>query len=175
MKHKALLLWSWLVWLITLPLPDMPLVRRLRGLLYGVFMRRCGSNFQVGFNVTLRGLENLSIGNDVYIAPGSVVLAGADVSLEDGVQLAFYSVLTDGGHSLQEGSYRFGPRVEAPLHIAAGTWIGAHVTIVAGVRIGRSVVIGANSVVTKDIPDGVLAAGVPAVVVRKNLSEGEQR
>lgn len=168
MKHRLLLLWSWFVWLVTLPLPDMPIVRRLRGVLYGAFMKRCGANFQVGFNVTIRGLENLCVGNDVYIAPGSVILAGLDITLEDGVQVAFYSVLTDGGHSLQEGSYRFGPRVQSQLHIAAGTWIGAHVTVVAGVRIGRSVIVGANSVVTRDIPDGVLAAGVPAVVVRKN-------
>jgi acetyltransferase-like isoleucine patch superfamily enzyme len=168
MKHKLLLLWSWLVWLLTLWLPDMPVVRRLRGALFGIFMKHCGANFQVGFNVTIRGLENLSVGNDVYLAPGAVILAGLGITLEDGVQVAFYSVLTDGGHSLHEGSYRFGPRVQAKLHIAAGTWLGAHVTVVAGVHIGRGVIVGANSVVTRDIPDGVLAAGVPATVVRKN-------
>jgi acetyltransferase-like isoleucine patch superfamily enzyme len=168
MRHKLSLLWSWFVWLTTLALPDVPCVRRLRGRLYGFLMKRCGRNFQVGFNVTIRGLENFSVGDDVYIAPGSIILAGHDISLGDGVQLAFYTVLTDGGHTLKDSSYRFGAREQRPVRIEAGTWLGAHVTVVPGVTIGRSVVIGANSVVTRDIPDSVLAAGVPAVVVRKN-------
>jgi maltose O-acetyltransferase len=167
-SHKLLLLWSWFVWLTTLPLPDLPAVRRLRGILYGLFMHRRGPNLQIGFNVIIRGLENLSVGRDVYIAPGVVILAGERIELGDGVQLAFYSVLTDGGHTLQNGSYRFGARSQRPLSIGAGTWIGAHVTVVAGVNIGSSVVVGANSVVTRDLPDRVLAAGVPATVVRRN-------
>lgn len=174
MRHKVSLLWSWFVWIMTLPMPDLPSVRRLRGWLYGLLMRKRGSNFQVSFNVTIRGLENLSVGNDVYIAPGVVILAGKDISLGDGVQLAFYSVLTDGGHTRKDDSYRFGPRVQCPIRIDAGAWLGAHVTVVAGVTIGRCAVIGANSVVTRDIPSEVLAAGVPAVVLRRDSSSDSQ-
>lgn len=175
MKHRLLLLLSWFVSIATFALPDIPVVRRARGFFYGLFMHKCGTNFQVGFNVTIRGLENLSVGNDVYIAPGSVILAGTQIELGDGVQLAFYTVLTDGEHTLKEGSYRFGARAQRPVHIAAGTWIGAHVTVVAGVRIGRRVVVGANSVVTSDLPDGVLAAGVPAKVIRDSSGERSQQ
>lgn len=170
MRHKLSLLWSWFVWLTTFALPDLPSVRRLRGWLYALAMKRCGRNFQVGFNVTIRGLENLSVGNDVYFAPGVIILAGHDISLGDGVQLAFYTVLTDGGHTMKDASYRFGPRAQRRVCIESGTWLGAHVTVVSGVTIGRSVVIGANSVVTRDIPERVLAAGVPAEVLRKNDS-----
>jgi maltose O-acetyltransferase len=53
-----------------------------------------------------------------------------------------------------------------PVSIGANTWIGGGVTINPGVSIGADVVIGSGSVVTRSIPDRVLAAGVPARVLR---------
>jgi maltose O-acetyltransferase len=52
--------------------------------------------------------------------------------------------------------------------IGDDTWIGGNVTILPGVHIGADVVIGAGSVVTRDIPDGVIAVGNPCRVLRKN-------
>lgn len=166
MNHKTALLWSWLVWAMTFFMPDVSAIRRLRGVLYGMGMKGRGRNFQVSSNVIIRGLENLTVGDNVYLAPGVVVLAGDSISLGNDVQVAFYCVLTDGNHTANDGSYRFGARAQSPIRIEAGSWIGSHVTVVAGVRIGSGVVIGANSVVTRDIPDGVLAAGVPAAILR---------
>lgn len=159
------------MWATTLLLPDVPVLMRFRGFLFGFGMMGCGKNFQVAGNVMLRGLENISVGRDVYLAPGAVILAGKGVVLEDGVQVAFYSVLTDGNHTAKDGSYRFGLRSQSPILIGAGTWIGAHVTVVAGVKIGRCAVIGANSVVTREIPDGALAVGVPASVLSERRGD----
>ena len=71
----------------------------------------------------------------------------------------------DQGISIQEN---------ARIEIGSGSWIGTKVTIIGNVRIGRHCVIGANSVVTKDIPDYCVAAGVPAKVIRKYDPETRQ-
>lgn len=54
------------------------------------------------------------------------------------------------------------------MKIDDDTWIGGNVTILPGVYIGKNVVIGAGSVVTKDIPDHVIAAGNPCIVIKEN-------
>ena len=60
------------------------------------------------------------------------------------------------------------PGITAPVHIGDNVWVGANVTILPGVTIGDCSVIAAGSVVTKDIPEKVLAAGNPAVI-KKHL------
>jgi acetyltransferase-like isoleucine patch superfamily enzyme len=54
-----------------------------------------------------------------------------------------------------------------PVVLEQGVWLGARVTVLKGVTIGRSSVVAAGSVVTRDIPPGVLAGGMPAKVLRK--------
>lgn len=63
---------------------------------------------------------------------------------------------------------------EPNLLIEDGTWIGTNVVIVGNVRIGKNCVIGANSVVTKDIPDYSVAAGIPAKIIKKYDFEKEE-
>ena len=58
-----------------------------------------------------------------------------------------------------------------PIRIGNNVWIGCNVTIIGGVTVGNDVVIGAGSVVTHDIPDGVLAAGNPCRVIRRLVPE----
>jgi acetyltransferase-like isoleucine patch superfamily enzyme len=53
-------------------------------------------------------------------------------------------------------------------------WLGTGVKVLDGVRIGGDVVVGANAVVTEDLPDAVVAAGIPAKVVRRRLLESKQ-
>ena len=55
--------------------------------------------------------------------------------------------------------------------IGNNVWLGDKVTVLPGVKIGDNVIVGANSVVSKDIPDGVIAAGVPAKVIKKIKNE----
>lgn len=53
------------------------------------------------------------------------------------------------------------------IRIGAGAWVGTHVAIIGAVHIGRNCVIGANSVVTQDVPDYCVAAGIPARVIKR--------
>jgi acetyltransferase-like isoleucine patch superfamily enzyme len=56
---------------------------------------------------------------------------------------------------------------ERPVSIGDGSWLGHGTVVLPGVTIGRHVVVGANSVVTSDLPDNCVAAGVPARVIRQ--------
>ncbi len=56
---------------------------------------------------------------------------------------------------------------QGPIVIGKNCWLGDNVCVLGGVRIGDGVVVGANSVVTTDLPDGVLAAGSPAKIIKK--------
>jgi len=61
--------------------------------------------------------------------------------------------------------------VKRPVRIGPDVWLGTKATVLRGVEIGRGSVIGANSVVTRDVPDYAIAVGVPAKVVRSRLPE----
>ncbi|MFL5457689.1 MAG: hypothetical protein ACJ78X_14915 [Myxococcales bacterium] len=89
---------------------------------------------------------------------GSVIYAEDRVTVGEGVGVGPFSVVSD-----SEGPGE-PPR---PIEIGAGVWIGAHVTVLPGARIGKDAVIGAGSVVEGDIPDGAIAAGIPARVKRQ--------
>jgi maltose O-acetyltransferase len=174
LRHKAGLLWSWLVMTATGWLPDLAAVQRLRGWLLSPFLKRRGRDFQVASGARIASLANLAVGDHVYVGPGAIISAGLEVTLGDGVMLGHYAVVVDGNHSEIDGNYRFGPRVERPIRIGRGTWVGAHATVVAGVTIGEGVVVAANAAVVRDIPDRVLVAGVPAQVVR-SLARGDMK
>ena len=66
MKHKLLLLYSWFIRTIMFFLPDMPIIMRSRGFLYGLGMAKCGKNIQVTHDAILRDLENICMGGEFY-------------------------------------------------------------------------------------------------------------
>ena len=70
-------------------------------------------------------------------------------------------------HPIDPGLRARGLQYNKDVYIGENTWIGANVVIVPGVRIGNNVVIGAGSVVTKDIPDNVVAVGNPCHILRE--------
>ncbi|MDJ0617901.1 MAG: acyltransferase [Calothrix sp. MO_192.B10] len=141
---------------------------------------RIGCNFQTGHGALLR--EENTIGDDVSIGSGSIVehhvRIGNGVRLHSQVFVPEFSILEDncwlGPHVvLTNAKYPRSPGVKKQLigpHIEQGAKIGANSTILPGVRIGRNALIGAGSVVTKDIPEGAVVAGNPAQVI-KHISD----
>ena len=167
MKHRVVLLYSWLVRIATACLPDAPCCMQLRGWCYGRLMKNCGQNFQVASNVRIVGLEFFSVGNDVYLGPGTIILASDSIRLDNEVLVGPYTVITDGNHSLRNGSYRFGKRTASPVMIEQGAWVAAHCTVLPGVTVGASTVVGANSCVSRNLPANIRAAGSPARCLSK--------
>lgn len=158
----------WFVGLLTNWWPDNRITLRLRGALARIFIGRCGRNFQLGRNVSLLNSETLQVGHDVYIAQGAWLDAMGGLSLEDEVIISPFVVMSSVHHVFKNGSARFGGSSAAPISVGRGTWIASHCTVKAGVRIGSGCLVAANSAVVKDIPDGQMAGGVPAKVIRPN-------
>lgn len=122
---------------------------------YGVFTRT-GKNFYANFNFTVLDICPVTIGDNVFIGPNvSILTPKHPLCPEDRNQY-----ICDKGY-LTDKEYG------APVTIGDNVWIAGNVTICAGAKIGSGCVIGAGSVVTGEIPDGMLAYGVPCKPVRK--------
>jgi len=110
----------------------------------------------------------LSIGNKCNIGRFCIISCWHNITIEDNVLFSNMIWITDHQHKFDlKSSVDFSNCDKLqPIRIKSGTWIGNKVTIMQGVTIGKNCVIGANSVVTKDIPDGCVAVGAPAKVVK---------
>lgn len=111
----------------------------------------------------------LSIGDGSSIAGHCVLSAVAGVHLGERVLVARGAYIADHGHAFSDpGRAVLDQGIDhvARVEIADGAWLGENVVVCPGVRVGRGAVIGANSVVTRDVPDHAVAAGAPARVVR---------
>lgn len=149
-------------------LPDNVIFLRLRGWLAKHFLGSCGQDLRLGRGIVVYNPINVKLGSHVYLAYGSVLLANDFIVIEDEVMLSPYVVIVSDNHSRELGSFRYGKPKLAPVWIKRGVWVGSHAVITAGVTIGEGSLVGAGAVVTRDIPDHVMAGGVPARVI-KNL------
>jgi acetyltransferase-like isoleucine patch superfamily enzyme len=166
MKHKFLLLYAWLVRILLIWLPDQPLIMRMRGFIYGLAMKRAGANFQVSSNVIIKGLNNFTVGKDVYLAPGVIINAIVEISLNDEVMIGFNSVLVSGNHTCLNRSFRFGPSLTSIITVESGSWIGSNCTLMPGSALGQCSVLAANSALTTVVPDFTVFGGVPAKFIK---------
>lgn len=120
---------------------------------YG-FHIEVGENFFANYNCTIIDVAKVTIGDNCQLAPNVAIYT------------AGHPVHPDSRNSLYE--YGIG------VTIGDNVWIGGNTVILPGVHIGSNTVIGAGSVVTKDIPDWVIAAGNPCKVIRK-ITEDDRK
>mmetsp|Transcript_52661 Transcript_52661/g.115463 ORF Transcript_52661/g.115463 Transcript_52661/m.115463 type:complete len:228 (+) Transcript_52661:36-719(+) len=106
------------------------------------------------------------IGDNFYCNHGCVILDCGKVTIGNNVFLAPYVGIYAATHPL-DSKARLDYELGNPIVIGDDVWIGANATICPGVTIGSRVVIAAGAVVAKDVPDGVLVAGVPAKVIKQ--------
>ena len=116
---------------------------------------------------------NIRLGKQVYLNMHTIMLDAAEIHVEDhvfvGPNCAFYTA----GHPFSIEDRRAGLEYALPIHVEEDVWIGGNTVVMAGVTIGKGSVIGAGSVVTKDIPPYVLAAGNPCRIIRSIKEEAK--
>ena len=109
----------------------------------------------------------LHLGEGVFLNTGCVILDVAPVRIGSGTLLGPAVQVYTATHPLRASERRRGLESACPIEIGEDVWVGGGAILCPGVRIGSRAVLGAGSVVTRDIPEGVLAAGNPARVLRK--------
>lgn len=110
---------------------------------------------------------NIEIGENFYSNVNCVVLDEAKVKFGDNVFVAPNCGFYTAGHPFDVGQRNRGLEYARPIVIGDNVWIGANVCVLPGVTIGDNCVIGAGSVVNRDIPAGSLAVGNPCRVIRE--------
>ena len=110
---------------------------------------------------------NIEVGDYFFANFGFTVLDVGKVSIGDNVQIAPNVSIYTAGHPLHPDSRNSGYEYGIPVTIGNNVWLGGNVVILPGVTIGDNAVIGAGSVVTKDIPENMLAAGNPCKIIRE--------
>lgn len=110
---------------------------------------------------------NIEIGENFFMNMDCVILDGAKVKFGDNVFVAPHCGFYTAGHPLDVERRISGFEYALPITVGNNVWIGAHVCVLPGVSIGDNTVIGAGSVVTKNIPANVLAYGNPCKVIRE--------
>ena len=127
-----------------------------------------------GEHVQQRFEPSLTIGDRVTASGALQVLAFDSVVIEDDVMFANNVFVADGTHAFASTAVPFkfqGVSRPAAVRIRRGSWIGQNVVVLPGVTIGELAIVGANSVVTRDVPAMTIAAGAPARVVRRWSAE----
>jgi acetyltransferase-like isoleucine patch superfamily enzyme len=108
----------------------------------------------------------ITIGDHVLLTPGARIMSARSITLGDGTMLASNVIVSDSDwHDIYNRTSA--PGDGAPIETKANAWIGERAILCKGVTIGENSIIGAGSVVTKDVPDNVIAAGNPARVVKE--------
>jgi acetyltransferase-like isoleucine patch superfamily enzyme len=138
---------------------------------------RVGTGSGIAPNVSLRNGERITLGHGCQIGESCFLWAGENtgrIEIGDNVSLAPGVFITASDYQFVAGlPFREQPKRERDISIGNDVWLGAGVVVTAGVTIGDGCIVGAGAVVTKDIPAGSIAAGVPARVIgQRTASEG---
>lgn len=140
----------------------MPMTEEYFGVLKELFGDNIGEHSYVAAPLNGAAIEHLKIGNNVFINANLLAMSRGSITIEDDVQIAGNVSLLSNNHDLYDRQVL----LCKPIVIRKGAWIGANVVVLAGVEIGKHAVVGAGSVVTKDVPDYSVVVGNPAKVIK---------
>ena len=110
----------------------------------------------------------IRIGREVRLNRGATICAYTEVSIGDFSMVGEFVSIRDANHGIKKSELvRSQPHDAKPIRIGCDVWVGRGACILPGVYIGDGAIIGANSIVTKDVPANSIAAGIPAKVIRE--------
>jgi len=143
---------------------------RLRSRLYEIF------GLSIGHHTTVWGplrflwygdvIGNVKIGRHCFVSRDTVLDPTAHIIIGDGVVIGPQVLFLTATHDISGPTRRAGSNRAAPITVGNGVWIGARATILPGVHIGDGAVLGAATLVTRDVPANAIVGGVPARILR---------
>lgn len=140
----------------------MPFTEEYSATLQELFGDNLGENSSIAPPLNGACVSSMKIGKNVIINSNLLAMARGGITIEDNVMIASNVQLISNNHD----PYDLWILPCKPVLIKDSAWIGAGATILPGVCVGRHSIIGAGSVVTKDVPDYAVAVGNPAKVIK---------
>lgn len=131
-------------------------------LLKKLFENRIGENSRINPPIYGAAFDKIDIGKNVFINSNALLMARGGIKIEDDVMLAANVQLLSNNHD----EYQRNIVTCKQITIKRGAWIGAGASILPGVIIGKYAIVGAGSVVTKDVPDYAVVVGSPARIIK---------
>lgn len=129
-------------------------------------LRSCGSDFYLASNVVINSPTEITFGDRCAVNEFVHILAGGGVTIGNGVWIASHASIITVSHPKDVEFIGHHPNTAIPVSIEDNVWIGSHAVIMPGVKLGRSSIVGAGAVVTKDVPPYAIVAGVPAKILQ---------
>ena len=140
----------------------MPGTEEYTKLMHELFYNQIGENSIVNAPLTVVRPKNVHIGKNVVVMNGSLMMAAGGLTIEDDVMVAANVQLITNNHDPYDR-----PVITCrPVKICKGAWIGAGATITPGVTVGEYAIVGAASVVTKNVPPYGVVVGNPAKLIK---------
>lgn len=148
-----------------------------------------GEGFTCGYNCRLESVQTkpeqygkITFGKNVKIGDYVHISSASNIEIGDNVLMASHIFITDLDHGKYAGVNQTSPDTHpdtreihsADVKIGENVWIGENVIVLKGVTIGKGSIIGSASVVTKSIPEGCIAVGSPAKVIKKYNEERQE-
>ncbi len=127
-----------------------------------IFKDKIGEGSRVMSPLTAVRPNQVTIGKNVVVMNGCLMMSAGTITIDDNAQIAANVQLISNNHDPYERQVI----TCKPVHICEGAWVGAGSTVLPGVTVGKHAIVGAASVVTKDVPDYAVAVGNPAKVIK---------
>lgn len=151
---------------------DIHLINSIRGKLVVEMFDK--SKMKIGSFLMMRGPlylkcteeAKMEIGNECFFNNNCSVTAVEKIIIGNQCKFANNLVVIDHDHAIENG-HATAKLISKPVRIGDNVWVGANCTILKGVNIGNGAIIAAGAVVTRDVPEYTIAAGVPARVIKK--------
>jgi len=139
---------------------------KIRNFIWRLLFRKFGKGSNIFGRIIVYCPENVEIGDFSTINEGVLLNARSPIKIGNYVHISPYCILNAGGLDYKKIMEKR-DHISKSIVISDGVWIGSGAIINPGVKIGKNSVIGAGAVVTSDIPEDVVAVGIPAKVIKK--------
>jgi acetyltransferase-like isoleucine patch superfamily enzyme len=133
----------------------------------------CGEGVVFHKEVSIIKPEAISIGNHTHIGDRAYLRGGGKIMIGQWCQIANSVIIVTGNHNLN-GKLYYDNVSYKDVFIGNNVWIASNAIILSGVKIGDNSVVAAGTVVTKDVPENVVVAGVPARIIKKISAKDER-